>query len=325
MAIVFASNSIADFVGAVISTTASRRRTAYVARSFEQKGSGSFITNSAFTQISPVAGDVTWIHFQYAKTWPFQNGSSDGSAVLELRSVTDTLILDFDMQDGNLRIRLFGSSTLVVNVTGKMDGTFMAVDLKIDLTTDISVELFIDGVSKYNESQAWTSSPGNPGRIFWRIFDATDFGTISQYVSELIVADEDTTGMGLAEMVPNAAGNYGEWQGDHAATGDSETGTGVSTDAINQKLSSDLSTSIGPSSSALRALVVNTKASVRGGTVGELRNFLRIDGTDYNGADMGADGDIKNHITVWDTNPDTASDWDTTDFSGVEIGIESRA
>ena len=326
MAIVFATNDISDFVGAGISTDSTDRRTAYVSQAFitsaNSVGQAGLI---AFTRIPTVAGNITWIHFQYAKSRDFTGGGSDGFAVLELFSGSGVKILDFDMSNGVIRLRLFGSSTLTANITGNMIGQNapMAVDIKIDLTSDISVEMFVNGVSKYNQSQAWSSSPGNPAGIYWRIADASDFGAILQYTSELIVADESTIGMGLSKMVPNAAGNYSQWQGDHAATGDSDVGTGVSTDAISQKLSSGLSSIIGPASSALRALVVNTKASTRGGTVNDLRTYLRISSTDYNGAAMGVDGDIKSHITVWDTNPDSAADWDTTDFSGVEVGVES--
>jgi len=175
MTIVFATNDHLDFPGTVRITDAARFRSAYVSQAFQTDGAGITYGNAGFTQIPQVSGDVTWIHFQYAKATSFGGSSSDGNAVLHLSSVDGTAILDFDMLDGSIRIRLFGSSTLTVNLGGNLTGTSpKAIDLKIDLTSDISVECFVDGISQYDESQAWTSSPGNPGLIWWRTRDAND-------------------------------------------------------------------------------------------------------------------------------------------------------
>lgn len=330
MSIVFASNDAADFPGAKVSTTAGDFRSTYVDKAFHMEGNDVRITTLASTRIPPVAGTVTWIHFQFRKS---QNvipsaSSADGNMLFDLHSGTGVKILDFDILNGVLNCRVFGSSTLTSPVTNRLDGiTLMAIDIKVDLTTDISVEVYKDGVLVYNQSQAWTSSPGNPEFIFWRIWDMRGFTPQEedQYISELIIADESTINMGLSDMTPNAAGNYSQWVGNHVETGDTDLGTGASVAAVSQKLSSALSTFGGPASSALRALVVVNKASTRGGTVNDLRNFLRISATDYNGAALGVGESITEHVTVWDVNPNTALDWDTTDFAGVEVGIESLA
>lgn len=326
MTIVFATNDGSDFPGAGVSTNAAHFRAAYVSRSFITDSNNTASTITAITTIPPVAGDITWIHFQYRKERDFSGNSSDGFAVMELYSGSGTKILDFDLNNGLVRLRLFGSSTLTINIIGNMVGTNVySVDIKIDLTSDISVKMYINGGLVYDRSQAWSSSPGNPALIFWSIFQVSDFGGTAQYVSELIIADEPTIHMGISELTPNATGNYSEWLGDHAATGDNDLGTGASSKVVADKLSSVLTSFSGPASPAIRAVLVNTKASTRGGTVNDLRNFLRISATDYNGAAMGVGEGIENHVTMWNTNPDTTDDWNTADFAGTELGVESLA
>jgi len=328
MTIIFATNDLADFPGGILSTTAGDFRSAYVSSAI-QVSDGNSLTpiQISSSRIPPVAGDVTWLHFQYRKEINIGNANADGNMLFELVSGTGVKIMDFDVDNAILNCRLFGSSTLTTAVTGNGPSTgITAFDIKIDLTSDITIEVWINQALVHDESQAWTSSPGNPEYILWRGFDIDSGGTPSkQWVSELIVADEDTQNMGLSEMIPDAAGNYSAWKGDHVETGDNDLGTGASSSSTGQKLSSDLSSFGGPSSSALRALVILNKASTRGGTVGDLRNFLRIGGADFNGAALGVGETIKNYVTVYDQNPDTSSDWDTTDFAGVEIGIESLA
>jgi len=241
-----------------------------------------------------------------------------------LLSGSGTKILDFDLSNGLVRLRLFGSSTLTINIIGNMGGISLnSIDIKVDLTSDISVKMYVNGGLVYDRSQAWSSSPGNPELIYWRTTHVSDFGSTTQYISELIIADEPTLHMGISELTPNATGNYSDWDGDHGATGDNDLGTGASSKIVTDKLSSVLSAFAGPASPAIRAILVNTKASTRGGVVNDLRNFVRISSTDYNGAAMGVGEGIENHVTIWDTNPATTDDWDTADFSGTELGVES--
>jgi len=325
MTIYFARNDSAAFPGAVVSIAAGSFRSDYVSESFLTRGDQANPTVTSITRIPPVAGNVTWIHFQYYKPVSNSGSNAQGNQLLELRSGTGTLILDFNVSFGEVECRLFGSATKTVEIPGRLDNiAVQAIDIKIDLTSDITVEIYQNSGLVYNESQAWTSSPGNPELIYWRLFDLlVGSGTVEQSVSELIIADESTIHLGLSEMVPNAAGNYSQWIGNHIETGDADLGTGAASDAINQKLSSAMTAFAGPASSAMRAFLIVSKASTRGVTVGDLRNFLRISATDYNGAALGVGEGIESHVTVWDTNPNTLTDWDTADFSGVEIGTET--
>jgi hypothetical protein len=303
MSILFASNDEAEFPGAIVSTTAGDFRSAYVSRAFQVSSGTSVPTHITLTKIPQAAGDVVWIHFQHRKQHGAINANSDGDCFFELYDTAANKIFDVTFVNGVFSGNLYGTTTATTAIVGNFDGTVLrAIDIKVDITTpNITVEIYDGGVIAFNETVT-NNGKLKPAGFVWRSFDVTGLsGTDTQFISELVVADESTISMGLSEM------------------------QGASSDATAEKMSSTLATFAGPASSALRALVVHNRGSVRGGVVGNLRNFLRISATDYNGASMGPTAETKSLITVWDTNPNSAVDWDTTDFSGVEVGVESQA
>jgi hypothetical protein len=325
MSIIFASNDESDFPRAVVSTTAGNFRSSYVSRAFEVAQGKDFPEFTSWTPFPQAAGDVVWIHFQMRMDYDSVTSNSDGDGPFRIYDTNGALIFKNDMLNGVFSGNVFGSTTGSASITGNWSGTTIrAVDIKIDITApNLTVEIFDDGISVFNQTVT-NNGKLKPAAIYWEFWDITSTAAFDfLYISEFIAADESTIGMGLSEMIPNAAGNYSAWNGNHIETGSSDDGQGASSDATSEKLSSALSTFAGPASSALRALVVNNRASVRGGTVGDLRNFLRISATDYNGAAMGVGAGLGTNVTVWDTNPNSALDWNTTDFSGVEIGVES--
>ena len=323
MAIVFASNDIADFEGALLITTAGDRRTSYVSEAFEVSNGTNNPIFSSWTNFPEVSGTITWIHFQAIKDTSTGGANAHGMPLALIYDSVGNLICYFNVTSGAWQTVINGSGSTTYG--DPMGTTLRAVDIMIDTAgANIVVDLYVDQVLVKSHTVAATQ--GNPVAMNWKCYDLQNLSIATHLtVSEFIVADEDTQNFGLSDMSPNAAGNHTAWTGDHVETGDSDLGKIASVDTTGQKLSSGLSTFGGPASSALKALVVTNHASVRGGTVGDIRNFLRISATDYNGAGFGVGVAILPFVTVWLTNPDTAVDWDTTDFSGVEVGVESLA
>lgn len=320
MSIVFASNDAADFPGATVVTTAGDFRSAYVSEAFEVSNGTTGLLASSWTLFPEVSGDVTWIHYQFKKDVNTDGVNADGNTMFAAYDSSGNVIFEVDVTDGAHRI----------NIAGIGGGTFgdrisqnlKAIDFKVDTAgSTCVVEMYVNGALIKSQSQ--TSSAGNPIALYWRSFDQNNSGNNTrETVSEFIVADEDTRNMGLAIMTPNAVGNYTAWTGNHVETGDSDLGTGAVADSTGLKLSSDLTAYAGPATAGFRALVVNNKASTRG-NVGDLRNFLRISSTDYNGAAMSVGETIKDYITVFNTNPNTTDTWASADIAGVEVGTES--
>jgi len=320
MTIVFASNDASDFPGATVVTTAGDFRSDYVSEAFEVSNGNTGLLTSSWTLFPEVSGNVTWIHFQFKKDANTGGVNGDGSTMFQAFDDAGNVVFAIDIDNGGTRIFIAGIAG--TNMGDRIGKSLKAIDFMCDTTgANCTVEMYVAGALVRTETQ--TSSDGNPIALYWRSFDHDNSGTEAhETVSEFIVADEDTRNLGLTIMTPNAVGNHTAWNGNHVETGDSDLGTGAIADSTGLKLSSDMTAYAGPATAGLFALVVNNNASTRG-VVGDLRNFLRISSTDYNGAAMGVGETIKNHITVFNTNPATTDTWDSADIDGVEVGIES--
>lgn len=321
MTIVFASNDLADFPGAIAVATAGDFRSDYVSEAFEVSNGGGSAIFGSWTMFPEVSGNITWIHFQFKKDTNSGGSNADGYGLFLAYDSTGTIVFYFNILDGAWQTIINGGIGSFGDRWGK---SLTAVDIMIDTTgANCTVKLYLNGALIHQNTQ--TSSAGNPVALNWRSADQDNAGTQThETVSEFIVADADTRNLGLAILTPNAAGNHTAWEGDHVETGDSDLGTGAVADATGLKLSSDLTAYAGPATSGFFALVVVNKASTRG-SVGDLRNFLRISAADYNGAAMGVSETIKSYVTVWNTNPNTTDTWGSADIAGVEIGVESLA
>lgn len=323
MTIVFASNDQADFPGSQVVTTAGRFRAAYVSEAFRvSDGDSGGLDYSSWSNFPEVAGTVTWIHFQYWKNTNIEGTNGDGETLFSAYASDGTRIFRWNINNGNINLLINGVTG--PNFGDKIGTGIKAIDIMVDTTgSTMVVQLYVEGVLVMNRSE--TSSEGNPIALNWRAYDHSNSNIfVQETVSEFIVADEDTRGLGLAIMTPTGAGNHSAWIGDHVETGDGDLGTGAVAKSVGLKLSSTMDAYAGPATSAMRALVVKNVASTRG-SVGDLRNFVRISSTDYDGSAMGVGETIKSYLSVFDTNPDTTDPWASADFASTEIGTESLA
>jgi hypothetical protein len=326
MTILYATNDQTDFPGSTISTDTTNFDSNYVSEAFQVSSGGSTSeVQVSWSRLPQASGDVVWFHFQYRKSHGSSTTSADGDVLFELYDTAMVQMFNFGFLNGIVSGNVFGSTTGTANIAGNFSGTTLrTIDVMVDITSpNLTVEVYDGGVLVFTQTVT-NNGKLKPSAIRWRVRDISDAAvTDFQYVSEFIVADESTVGMRVTALKPNAAGNYSEWDGDHVETGDTSLATGASSISAGQKLSSVPSAFIAPASTAMRALVVVNKASTRGPTITDLRNFLRISATDYFGASMGVDETITDHVTVWDVNPGTGIDWASIDITGIEVGIES--
>ncbi len=324
MTIVFATNDLADFPGAIEVTTAGKFRADYVSEAFIVCNGDDFtVITSSWSNFPEVSGDITWIHFQYSKFRVIVDSVSvDGETLFAAYDSSGNKMFHFDLSNG--KVQMFLDGVLKSSFTDPIKLDLVSIDMKFDTTgANTVVDYYVNSALIARITAASTS--GNPIALHWRSFDHVDFSSVTnEHVSEFIVADEDTRNMGLSLLTPTSAGNHTGWNGDYVELGDNDLGTGAVAGSTGLKLSSVMSAYAGPATSGLRALVVNNKGSTRG-SVGDIRNFLRMSATDYNGAAMGVTETIKTYVTVFDTNPDTSDVWASSDFSGVEVGVESLA
>lgn len=235
-----------------------------------------------------------------------------------------------DALNGEMRPQATGDTT-VYGATGSAVISFVPVtiDVRVAVGANIDVDLYVNGSLISSASAANTGGKGSVRTMSAdhdEIMD--DFSNQSDgwlFYSEVIAAGgESTVGLRLATLEPSADGFHTDMTGSASNLLAANDGAVVAGDTAGDKQSWTLTAYQGPTiPTSIRALVTAYKGS-RGLTGPQnIRPFLRLSGTDYDGTDE--QPVPKGNIEVWDNNPATAAAWDTADFTGLEQGVEARA
>lgn len=150
------------------------------------------------------------------------------------------------------------------------------------------------------------------------------------YISEVVIADEDTRGMRVASIYPTGVGSTGAWTGaytdvdetdaDDADYIESGTASQVSTFAM-----SDLAAAL--DDMTVEAFIGSARIQTGAGGPQNCQIALRTDSTDYYSSNLtGLTTSFKSAFqNVWETNPDTASEWTIAEIEAIELGLRSIA
>lgn len=335
MALMFVSNNLADFGGNFVSsTTAGKHRSSRVSSSVITHGN--FGTHeTGLVSFAPVSGNVTYIHAQVALSGgaPTPNNSSaDGELYCDVFDGNGNRILGFDVLNGDVVLNVFGATTGSQTRDNWIHGgqDIQALDIMIDLSGgDINVKAWTGAVDS-DAVPDWDITVANTGtvkiapiKVEWRVWRISNqLESFWQHISEMIVADEDTRGWGLTDLITYGAGDHSDWNGDVTTLTDQDNETGINTQTIGDKVSRKIATYTGPASSSIRAVVLATRVSAQGIT-GDVRQLLRSGTTDYPGANLGASSSLGYDLTEWVDNPETSVPWDTADLTDFNFGLEA--
>ena len=338
----FVSNNIADFTGGAVKTTRTGSyRADRVSGAIETSGTASTPNNLATHSFAPVPGAVTWCHarvgfFGSSHSAPQAASTADGALFFEARDAGGAIVCDFTIVDGALRLRAHGTSTASsagYSLTNLSAVTLYALDVRCDLTGgNITVDAWLGAADSnappfLSVTVANSAAPKtNPVQLTWRSHDAGDHGshTVYQQISEVMVGDEDTRGLGLTDLMSFGAGTHADWEGDPAGLEDASDASGVSTATLGAKVSRVVATYDGPASVAVRGLFIPARGSAE---AGDVRAFLRdIAGATDHAAAVGYGlpaGAIGYGLAEFALNPATGLPWDTGDLTGFEYGLEA--
>lgn len=333
MTILFASNSAADF-GATNApdTTSGRFRSTHVAHGFECVGdSGSKFATVTVDHVA-AAGDSTWIHCKIWHSGSCGGNNATGDFWFSCRDAAGDTLFYFstDGVSGN-RLLVIGDTTVTHSIgqsTPWTNTTIQDFDVHVDLSGgNITVSMYFDkSVSTtFTASAANTGGKTNPVTQIWRCFDWQNTNVTARHVtSEYIVADVDTRGMALTDLLTLGAGNYAEWTGAVADISDGSIESGLTADAISKKITRNVSAYGGPAGTVL-GVFLGAHGAVSG-AVGDLRGVARKATTDFFSAGAGVNSVRPTpNLIPFLLNPDTASAWATTEFVDYEFGVESIA
>lgn len=329
MSILFATNRIHDAVviaGAAVETTDSNLFFAsHVGSGMQTKGSASTIDTLEFRH-KETATDTTWLHSVVAFDRHHGGANGDGTIMFVCRDAADNTIFFFDILNGGALISVSGTSTVTDSLAGGAAEVIpgpTTFDVKIVMDTNISVTVYRNGGSNpIAAAVAVRNGQGMPARQQWRASDWANSGTnYTQTTSEIIVADEDTRGLFLTDKFTMAAGELEEWTGDVADVADEVITTLISTTEIDKRFTRAISAYTGPSSALVRGLF--STAFCNFVTAGDMRMIATKDEEEYFTGKFGVVAAQLAFTAGFETNPIASTPWNTSEFTGFEVGIKS--
>ena len=329
MTILSAASTAAEIGGAtVVSTAVADFDTTYSdqAAFIQLEGSAS----SGFVRkFDPPVGDF-WGHWLVRlPTSDFASNSGVDGYWFDVLDADGETLCRFEVENGVPFLVAYGDTTVNgVNFT-LTNGSKVYVDIKVAVGANIVFEVYYNGVLQSSVTAANTGGKGKPVQVN---FDHFDFGaafaaagrTIAY--SQMIFTDgEPTLGWRMSTLRPDSAGHYSEWDGGYAELGDNSEATRAASDTANQRVSWVPETYAGPVAPVGIRSVLAVAATSKG-AIGpqNIKHFLRIGGTDYDGATLAVDG-VNFSVEDWDVNPATGAPWSTADLATIEGGLQSIA
>jgi hypothetical protein len=294
---------------------------------------GSSADNRGISAVIETVAPATtyWLHFNFRKPGSDASALEDGY-ILDIFDASDNLIYRWDVLDGNSIHTIYGDTTNTTFVSSNSISRYSVTAYDISVTVDasnITVEVFENGTSQGSGTVANTTSGfGKPTKVNFALNDVTYIDVFRNVgISEVIVADEPTIGMRLAELSLSSAGNYSDHTGTLAGQFDNNNETFLNSNTNGDRTSATLS-AYGGSTTGYEIVDVRMTSLAKktiNANVSTLKHFARIGATDYDNATAhSVSSSSATHQSSWTTNPNTASAWAFSDLATVELGIKAE-
>lgn len=330
MGILFCGGEIEDFsiLGTVsATTTTSRFRSAYARIALEPAGGG-LSTNNA--KASFASSSQFWATFRLSTATSFTANSSfvvfsiGGAARLRLRLTSSSTGSTFfvDKYDGT-------TGTTLATSTGTLaTSTLYRFDVAVSYGAAGRVRVWLDGTLALDTGTIDTTVSGATA------LDGVHFAAMStttsttMFISEVIVADEDTRPLSLKTLAPNATGDSSQWTG--AYTDVDET-TASDTDVLSSATAGQVTnmecTGMPAGASGLAVRAVKVVASALRGTSGPQKLALGVKSGSTSGysADLTLDTGYTTVSNTWTVNPATSAAFTGAEIDSLKLAVKSVA
>lgn len=329
MTILFVGNTPADFLadisnaGLTYSTGDAHFDPAYVPNSIGLVNPGNDQGNP-FSLVLGAEYTDFWLHFR-TLSGRFAFSSSSG-VMLSFKDGGETLIGTLDFTSDTVRVQAVGDTTENGAAYRVPSLSSYTVDMHVAVSGgNITVSYYHNGGLISTAVAANIAAKGGVQSVVFENFDTSqDVRTINY--SEIICTNaEPTVGWRLASLVPDGVGFHAGFVGDYTDLADGNVATAAGTDTALDKLSSTLSAYGGPASPAAIRAVIAKCVATRGDTgPANMRQFLRIASTDYEGSLQSLATGNAAYMQIWDQNPNTLVDWDTANLAALEVGVKAE-
>jgi len=278
-------------------------------------------TRSFEVEFAEASGTSTWFH---ARVFHSVEGSFQNGSLFFAHDSDNNTLAQIDFTGRSEYLEVYGDTTFESPSRTNGFGTFHLYDLHLEVTsTEIIGTYYLNGIRIATGTVANTvGEKGKPNRVVFNT--ATGSGL---FISEIIIADEDTRGMRIRELRPQSFGVFQDWDGNIQSLRDDDIATGLSTDTADRRASFGVSNLSNIQEEDLINRVVVQSYAQRGVSgLSAFNHFFRFsDGTVEDGDNITLTTIGSWAIEEFLQNPDTVADWEAADFAGIQTGIRSRA
>lgn len=301
-----------------------------------RRGSVKLVSPDVLVNDFTVQTDI-WLHVRVSPMASQSAGTmQDFFAVLDAADVVLCSLRDTTLVDGSTGLTqlhaLNTASSTALSVVGPTRGhtgagDFHVWDIHIALATDtLTVTSYRDGLQVHahtftDAGRTWAG----PAKVQLK-YRSSAADSDDTYFQDVIVSTTPTLGSELVTLTPSAQGNYSAFGGDYTAIDEAgyAPADAVTTSTIaaaeSWRLNALPSDILGKT---IQSLIISSAAILD--TVPVLTDytpFLRIGGTDYNGAVLSANSSTVEHTTTeWLTNPASGAGWNVLDLIALEVGV----
>lgn len=321
-----------QLIGTATSNTSSSFYRSGYARLALQATSGGSIVDPPSNRISLprfTNQSTVWLHAETNTSGGTTTSAGDNIITLYGSDNIQHLMVSGTSSPGQVKIRKETTAGVYTDLVTCTSGVFPAAALhKLDWFTHYAVSgettLYIDGVQACDFIGDVTTNSLTAVNQFELAYAGI---SVTEYWSEIIVADSDTRNMNLVTLSPAANGTTMAWSGTVSnVNGTSYNDTAALTTGTSN-LIAEFTTGILPSGSFTIPAVVQS-ARVEIGTSGP-QNFSYIvrpgnGSTDYSTNTTAPTTAFANYQAILLTNPATSAGWTNDAISGIQYGIESQ-
>ena len=324
MEVLFASANLADWTGLPPTSTDATKfdntRAPYCFKLFDDNDS---MTMRADHQ-APSSGNIVWYHFRCFQGQNSVTASEDGY-MFDIYSADGdgAIIARVEMLNATLAAKVYGDTDVVGTYGVALTPGLHEWDIKMDVSASgITMTLYLDQVLYSTATTLNTGGRLRPARFKAVPVDAV-YSNDYIYVSEFVVAKDDTRGLRCTRVDVASVGFHTAWDGVVANLGDDDIDTDMRTDTAAERTSAVLATYSGGDSIAA---VVAVAQVTGGGAPASLKQSLRIGSTDYDGAAVSADSVVVQfQAECWELDPSDSGSWTAAKLNAAQLGLLSVA
>lgn len=269
--------------------------------------------------------------------------ANDEKAILLLKDNTGATQIGLYLHglDGLLRLWRGDQSTLLAtSSTALSTGTWYFLELKTVISDSSgTLELRINGVTAAtftgDTKQSSTLSTARSIRLGGGVYASTDYG----YIDDLYICDGTGTSNNdflgdcrVDTLYPNGTGNTAQF----TPTGSANNWENVKDVNPDSDATNNASATVGQIDSFAFGDLVNQSGNIFGAQTNfvarkddagtrTMRPVVRVNGTNYEGADIALGTSYLDYTQIIEQNPATASAWTTDALNGAEFGYKVQS